>query len=155
MNKFSVLWACHAEVQPEQTSYRSSHQQMFFKIVFFKIQLYSQENACVGVSYSCNFQVFFFEYCEIFKNRFFIEYLQWLLLFWSQQTDISLQPSSHRSELPWCTKVSLLLLNKLIASICKWKLLSGNLFVYNLKPETMYRQFSLRFSLNSQSLKTF
>ena len=66
---------------------RSSRLQMFFKIsvqlyqkvykksiknLFLKILQYSQETpASAGVS--C-------EYCKIFKNRFFIEHLRWLLL---------------------------------------------------------------------------
>ena len=48
---------------------------MYFKMGALKISQYSQENTCVGV---CNFikketlaQLFFCEYCEIFKNCFF------------------------------------------------------------------------------------
>ena len=58
--------------------------------MFLKILQYSQENACVVVSFNqvaglkaSNFilkkaltQVFSYKYCEIFKNNLFIEHLQ-------------------------------------------------------------------------------
>ena len=56
---------------------------------------HSQENTCARVSFliklqaeACNFikketlaHVFSCEFCEIFKNTFFAEYLRWLLLY--------------------------------------------------------------------------
>ena len=66
------------------------------KKVFLKISQNSQENTCARVSFlmklqaqTCNFtkkealiQIFSCEFCEFFKNNFFIEHLQWLLLEW-------------------------------------------------------------------------
>ena len=45
-----------------------------------KIMQYSQEKTCVGVSFNKvaglnQIQVFFCEYCNIFKNNFFIDHL--------------------------------------------------------------------------------
>ena len=60
---------------------------MFYKKMFLKISQNSWENSCAGVSFSCNFngkealaQVASCEFCEIFKNTFFTEYLRRLLL---------------------------------------------------------------------------
>ena len=64
------------------------------KNILKKFSPNSQKNICVGISFLiklqpeiCNFikketpiRVFFCEFCEIFKNPFFIEHLQWLLL---------------------------------------------------------------------------
>ena len=61
---------------------------------FLKISQSSLENICTRVSFlmkledsTCNFiknealaQVVFCEFCEIFKNIFYIEHLRWLLL---------------------------------------------------------------------------
>ena len=51
----------------------------------------SQENTCAKISEAYNFikkqtlaQLFSCEFCEIPKNTFFIEYLRWLLLRFSQ-----------------------------------------------------------------------
>ena len=68
----------------------------FVKKVFLKISQNLQANTCARVSFliklqaeaeACNFikkeiltQVFSFEFCEIFKNIFFIAHLRWLLL---------------------------------------------------------------------------
>ena len=68
---------------------------MFFKIVVLNISHISQENTCVGVSFLIKMQawrratlskktptqVFSYEICEIFKNKFFTEHLRWLLLY--------------------------------------------------------------------------
>ena len=61
--------------------------------MFLKISQYAKENTCVGVSFQqkpvglqlyekeTTTQVFYCEYCEIFKNIFFFtECLRWLLL---------------------------------------------------------------------------
>ena len=50
--------------------------------MFLKISQYSQENTCVWVAFEkwVPTHVFSCEYCRIFKNSFFIEYLRWLLL---------------------------------------------------------------------------
>ena len=57
------------------------------KKVVLKISQNSQENTCVGVCLTWNFtkketptQLFYCEFCEIFKNTFFIKHLRWLLL---------------------------------------------------------------------------
>ena len=61
------------------------------KKVFWKISQNSQENNCVRpatpVPQACNVikketpaQVFFCEFCKIFKNNFFTEYL-WMIAF--------------------------------------------------------------------------
>ena len=63
--------------------------------VTLKISKNSQEDTCARVSFlvklqakACNFikkgtvaQVFSYEFCETFKNTFFIEHLWWLLLY--------------------------------------------------------------------------
>ena len=69
---------------------RSSRQRCSIKKLLIKISQYSQENTYVGFVaglISCNFikkktptQVFSCEYCEIFKNSFFMEHIWWLLL---------------------------------------------------------------------------
>ena len=73
---------------------RSSHQRCSIKAVFLKIWQNSQEIPCARVSFltklyswTWNFikeetlaQVFYCDFCEIFKNRFFIEHLRQLLL---------------------------------------------------------------------------
>ena len=59
--------------------------------IFLKISQNSQENTCARVSFlrpqACNFilkktlaQMFSCEFCEIFKNIFFIEHFRWLFL---------------------------------------------------------------------------
>ena len=59
--------------------------------MFLKILEYSQENTCIGVKVAgrktCNFieketptEVFSYEYWEIFKSSFSVEYFRWLLL---------------------------------------------------------------------------
>ena len=63
----------------------------FVKKVFLEISQNAQENTCARVSFSikaCNSieketlaQVFSCEFCEIYKNTFYIELLWWLLLF--------------------------------------------------------------------------
>ena len=67
---------------------------MFFKIGILKISENSQEKTCARVSFliklqneACNFlkkdtlaQMSSCEFWEIFKDTFFIEHLQWLLL---------------------------------------------------------------------------
>ena len=69
-------------------------QRCSIKKEFLKILQNSQENTCVRVSFlqklqdsTCNFikketlaEVFSCEFCEIFKNIFFIEHPWWLLL---------------------------------------------------------------------------
>ena len=60
------------------------------KKMFLKISQNSQENTCVGICYSpnaCNFikretstQVFSWEFCETFKNIFFIKHRRRILL---------------------------------------------------------------------------
>ena len=64
------------------------------KKVFLNISQNSQENSCARVSFlikfqvqTCNFiknetltQLFFYEFCEILKNSFFMEYLRYLRL---------------------------------------------------------------------------
>ena len=65
------------------------------KQVFLKIWQYSQENT-ISRNLFLNkvsdlrppTQVFSCEYCEIFKNSFFIEHLQWLLLTFQQTTGV-------------------------------------------------------------------
>ena len=55
-------------------------------VVFLKNSKNSQENTCVGVSVffeifikkKATEQVFFCEFCKIFKNTFFTENLRWL-----------------------------------------------------------------------------
>ena len=72
--------------------------------MFLNISQNSQENTSVRVSFTgqaCNFikketptQMFSCEFCEIFKNTFFIEHLRWLLLYimeyWSKTASASL-----------------------------------------------------------------
>ena len=56
---------------------RSSHPELFCKTMFLKNSQYSQENTCVWVSFNKIAglkpltQLFFCEYCKIFKNSFF------------------------------------------------------------------------------------
>ena len=70
--------------------YRSSHRICSLKNLVLKLLQISQKNTCVRVSFLiklqalvCNFikketmpQVFFCEFCKIFKNTFFIEHLR-------------------------------------------------------------------------------
>ena len=65
---------------------RSSRPEVFCKKGGLKNQN-SQENTYVGVCLTWNFtkketptQLFYCEFCEIFKNTFFIKHLRWLLL---------------------------------------------------------------------------
>ena len=57
------------------------------KQIYLKISRYSQETSVVNGLKACNFikkritQVFFCEYCEIFKNSFFLDRIWWLLLY--------------------------------------------------------------------------
>ena len=65
---------------------------MFYEKGILKISKNLQENTCVGISDLVNedanlglqkdtvTQVFFCEFCDILKNTFFIEYIQWVLL---------------------------------------------------------------------------
>ena len=64
----------------ERWTFRSSHRRCSVKTMFLKILQNSEENTFARV---CNFikkdtlaQVFSREFCEIFKNTFFIEHLQ-------------------------------------------------------------------------------
>ena len=53
------------------------------KKMFLKISQNSRENTCARVSFSKKetlTQAFSYEFCEIFKNTFFIEHFWWLLL---------------------------------------------------------------------------
>ena len=58
------------------------------KKVFLKISQTLEENTCTRVSFLIKFslkketlvQVVSSEFCQIFKNNFFIEHLRWLLL---------------------------------------------------------------------------
>ena len=75
-------------------SNRTNHQRCSVKTLLLKISQNSKENTCSRVSILIelqaevyNFikketlaQVFSCEFCEIFKNTFFIEHLWWLLL---------------------------------------------------------------------------
>ena len=76
-------------------SVRSSRSQMFFKICHLKISHILHENTCVAVSLQSSgrpsqglqleyketpTQEFSNDICEIIKNTFFTEYLQWLHL---------------------------------------------------------------------------
>ena len=72
---------------------KSSHLRCYVRKVFLEILQNSQENTCSRVSFlielqasTCNVikketltQMFFCEFCEIFKNTFFLEHLQGLL----------------------------------------------------------------------------
>ena len=71
---------------------RSSHPKVFYEKGVLKISQYSEGNTCATISLliqlkvSGNFikkealaQVFSYEFCEIFKNTFFIDYQRWLL----------------------------------------------------------------------------
>ena len=65
-------------------TYRSSRRDVFCKKgVFLKILKNSQENNCVGVSFSIKLQVWGFavQFAKLLKTLFLIEYLQWLLLY--------------------------------------------------------------------------
>ena len=53
--------------------YRSSHRRCSIKKVFIKILQSSQENTCARVTLT---QVFSCEFCKIFKNSFFTEYIR-------------------------------------------------------------------------------
>ena len=65
--------------------FRNSHSQVFFKIGALR------NFAIFGIKKKTPTQVFSCELCEIFKNIFFIKYIQWLLLhfFKSNQTAIA------------------------------------------------------------------
>ena len=73
----------------QQRSSEGATTEDLYKKLFLKISQYSLDNTYVGVSFNkvaglqaCNFiketpaQVFFCEYCEIFKNTFFTEHLR-------------------------------------------------------------------------------
>ena len=73
----------------------NSHQRCSVKKVLLKISQNSQENTCTRAFFLIKLQasaysfikkeilaqVFSYEFCEIFKNTFLIEHLQWLLLY--------------------------------------------------------------------------
>ena len=87
------------------------------KKIFLKTSQNSQENTCARVSFfikfqasACNFikketlvQVFFCEFCEIFKNTFFIKHLRWLLLKGSgiERYKVKYINHSECKECPW------------------------------------------------------
>ena len=68
---------------------RSSHLQVFYEKVFLKISQNLQKSTCFRASFliktSGNFikieasAAFSYEFCEIFKNTFFMEHHRWLL----------------------------------------------------------------------------
>ena len=61
---------------------RSSRSQMFFKIGVPKtFAIFTGKHLCSSLFLiETPTQVFSCEYCKVFKNRFFIEHLRWLLL---------------------------------------------------------------------------
>ena len=77
-----IVYLALSETNPEAAVRRCS-----VKKVVLKISQNSQENTYVGVCLTWNFtkketptQLFYCEFCEIFKNTFFIKHLRWLLL---------------------------------------------------------------------------
>ena len=76
------------------TTYRINHPEVFCQKMFLNISQNSQESTCFGVSFliklqalACNFikketltPLVTCEFCEIFKNSFFLKDLWWLLL---------------------------------------------------------------------------
>ena len=58
--------------------YRSSRSRMFFEIGALKnFAIFTGKDLCWSLFFSC-------KYCEIFKNSFFKEHLQWLLFFYKK-----------------------------------------------------------------------
>ena len=64
------------------TLFRSSRSQIFFRIDAFKnLAIFTGKQLCLQLYYiETPTQLFSCEYCEIFKNSFFIEIFRWLLL---------------------------------------------------------------------------
>ena len=70
----NTKYSCHFILSPEAVVQRCS-----VKKVFLKISQNSQENTCAKVSLLIKLQAQLFscEFCEFFKNTFFIEHFRW------------------------------------------------------------------------------